>query len=41
MLEYDKLWEQFELKLKYINDDPDSEWANVVDIAPLCDGKTK
>jgi hypothetical protein len=21
--------------------DPDSEWANVVDIAPLCDGKTK
>ena len=41
MLDYDKFWEQFEMKLKYISDDPDAEWANVVDIAPLCDGKTK
>ena len=41
MLEYDKLWEQFELKLKYISEDPDAEWANVADIAPLCDGRIK
>lgn len=35
MLEYDKLWEQFEEKLKRINDDPDSEWCNVIDIVPM------
>jgi len=32
MLDYDKLWEQFEMKLKMITDDPDAEWANVIDI---------
>ena len=41
MMDYDKLWEQFELKLKYISEDADAEWANVADIAPLCDGRTK
>lgn len=39
MFEYDKLWEQYELKLQYISNDPDAEWANVVDIVPLCKGK--
>jgi hypothetical protein len=37
LMEYDKLWEQYEMKIKYITEDPDSEWVNVVDIAPLCD----
>ena len=36
MYEYDKLWEQYELKLDYISNDPDAEWANVAEIAPLC-----
>ena len=36
MLEYDRHWEQFEMKLQYISEDPDAEWANVVDIVPLC-----
>lgn len=39
MYEYDKLWEQYEMKLKYITEDPDSQWANVLDIIPLCKGK--
>ena len=38
---YDKYWEQLEMKLQFINEDPDAEWADVKDIAPLCDGKTK
>ena len=32
MFEYDKLWEQYEMKIKMISDDPDAEWANVIDI---------
>ena len=32
MFEYDKLWEQFEMKIKMITDDPDTEWANVIDL---------
>ena len=32
MLEYDKLWEQYELKIKMISEDPDAEWANVIDL---------
>lgn len=39
MYEYDKLWEQYEMKLQYISNDPDAQWANVVDIVPLCKGK--
>ena len=41
MYEYDKLWERYEYKLKYISNDPDAEWADVADIAPLCDGKKR
>ena len=32
MYTYDKFWEQFEMKLKYISDDKDAQWANVIDI---------
>ena len=39
LMEYDSLWQQFENKIKYISQDSDSEWANVVDIAPLCGKK--
>ena len=41
LTQYDKFWEHFEMRLQYINEDPDAEWADVKDIAPLCDGKTK
>ena len=34
-LDYDRLWEQFEDKIRYITNDPDSEWADVKDIVSL------
>jgi len=37
LLEDEKLWEQLEMKLRYIGEDPDAEWVSVVDIAPFCD----
>lgn len=39
MYDYDKLWDHFERRIKFITEDPDSEWANVNDIIPLCKGK--
>ncbi len=39
MFEYDKLWELLEDKIRYISEDPDAEWANVVDIVPLVEQK--
>lgn len=39
-MDYDKLWEQFEDKIRYISEDPESEWANVIDIIPLCQKKS-
>lgn len=41
MLDYDKYWDLLEEKIAYISNDPDAEWCNVIDIAPLCDGKNK
>ena len=38
MLDYDRLWEQFEYKLQFISEDPDAEWADVIDIVPLLKG---
>lgn len=32
MYEYDELWDQLEQKIRYISEDPEAEWANVVDI---------
>lgn len=32
MMDYDKLWEQLEYKIRMISEDPDAEWANVIDI---------
>ncbi len=34
-LDYDRLWEQLEDKIRYITGDPDSEWADVKDIVSL------
>ncbi len=38
-LNFDELWLQLEDKIRYITEDPDSEWADVVDIVPLCHKK--
>ena len=35
MFEYEPLWQQLEDKIRYITEDPDAEWANVIDIVPL------
>ena len=35
-LDYDRLWDQLEDKIRYISEDPDAEWVNVIDIVPLC-----
>ncbi len=35
MLDCESLWRQFEETIRYISEDPDTEWANVEDIAPL------
>ena len=32
MFEYDPLWEQLEQKIRMITEDPDAEWANVIDV---------
>lgn len=41
MMEYDKLWERMEEVIKFISADPDAEWADVIDIVPLCCGGKK
>ncbi len=35
MLDSEGLWQQMEGIIRYISEDPEVEWANVVDIAPL------
>ncbi len=35
-LDFEQLWIQLEDKIRYISEDPDSEWADVADIVPLC-----
>ncbi len=39
MFDYEPLWQQLEDKLRYISEDPEAEWVDVVDIAKMCDGK--
>lgn len=36
MQEYDELWRQLEMKIQFISEDPDSVWADVIDIVPEC-----
>ena len=36
MFGFDQLLLQLEHKIRYITEDPDSEWADVIDIVPLC-----
>ena len=38
-LDYEQLWLQLEDKIRYITEDPESEWADVIDIVPLCHKK--
>ena len=35
MFHYDEMWAHFEEKIRYITEDPDTEWADVIDIVPL------
>ena len=41
MFRYDEMWNHFEAKIRYIAEDPDTEWANVIDIVPLLKGRAK
>lgn len=38
MYQYDEMWDSFESMIKYISDDPDAEWADVIDIVPMIRG---
>ena len=33
-----EMWDNFERMIKYISEDPDAEWVNVIDIVPLLKG---
>lgn len=35
MFEYEPLWQQLEDKIRFITEDPETEWADVIDIVPL------
>ena len=39
MLDYDKLYDQLDQKIKYISEDPEAEWVDVVDLAKELEGK--
>lgn len=39
MFDYDQLYLQLEDRIRYITEDPESEWADVIDIVPLCKAK--
>ena len=36
MLDCEGLWDQLEQKIRFISEDPDAEWCDVIDIVPLC-----
>ena len=38
MLDCEGLWNQLEQKIRYISEDPDAEWCDVIDLVPLCRG---
>ena len=35
LFQYDEMWNSFESMIEYLSNDPDAEWANVIDIVPL------
>lgn len=35
LMQYDDMWAYFESMIKFITEDPDAEWADVIDIVPL------
>lgn len=37
----DQIWDNFERMVEYISNDPDAEWANVIDIVPLLHASAK
>lgn len=36
MLDCEGLWDQLEQKIRFISEDPDAEWCDVIDIVPFC-----
>ena len=36
MMDCAGLWDQLEQKIRYITEDPDAEWVDVIDLVPLC-----
>lgn len=38
MYRYDELWAHFEEKIRFLSEDPDVEWVNVIDLVPLLRG---
>ena len=36
MLDCEGLWDQLEQKIRFISEDPDAEWCDVIDLVPLC-----
>ena len=36
MFDCEGLWDQLEQKIRFISEDPDAEWCDVIDLVPLC-----
>ena len=36
MMDSEGLWDQLEQKIRFISEDPDAEWCDVIDLVPLC-----
>ena len=36
MMDCEGMWDQLEQKIRYITEDPDAEWVDVIDLVPLC-----
>lgn len=41
MFEYDMFWRRYEETIRIISADPDAEWVDVIDLAPLCGAENK
>lgn len=38
MFEYDMFWKRYEEMIKFITEDTEAEWVDVIDLVPLCKG---
>ena len=36
MMDCEGMWDQLEQKIRFISEDPDAEWCDVIDLVPLC-----